>query len=53
MILKLKWKNQFLWEKQDWKFPQMKNLKLIIPGNYVFTAYNRLFTVLGAPGKYF
>ena len=27
-------------ERQDWKAPQIKDLNLIIPGNYTFITYN-------------
>ena len=41
-----------LQQRQDWKPPQMKDLKLVIPEHYTFMAYNTSFIALGIQDKY-
>ena len=41
-----------LQERQDWKPPQIKNLKLFIPEDYTFMASSTIFIVLGIPDNY-
>ena len=36
-------------QKQNWNAPQIKNLKLVVPENYAFTANNIFFIALGVP----
>ena len=45
-------KMAILQERQDWKSPQIKDLKLVIPGDYTFMASNNFFIALGIQGKY-
>ena len=40
-----------LQQKQNWKAPQIKNLKLVVPENYAFTADNNFFIALGMSEK--
>ena len=44
-------KAAFLRQKQNWNTPQIKNLKLVVPENYAFTADNNFFITLGVPEK--
>ena len=47
-------KNQgsgFTEKKKNWNTPHIKNLKLVMPENYAFTADNNFFIVLGMPEK--
>ena len=39
-------------QRQDWKPPQIKDLKLVIPKDYTFLADNTIFIALGIPKKY-
>ena len=39
-------------QKQNWNAPQIKNLKLVVPENYTFTADNNFFIALGVPEKF-
>ena len=41
-----------LQERQDWEPPQIKDLKLVIPEDYTFIAFNRFFIRLGVPNDY-
>ena len=34
-------------QRQDWEPPQIKDLKLVIPEDYTFMAYNNIFIALG------
>ena len=38
-----------LQQKQNWNTPHIKNLKLVVPENYAFTAGNNFFIALGIP----
>ena len=38
----------FLYQRQDWKVPEIKNSNLVIPERYTFMASNSLFIVLGS-----
>ena len=38
-------------QQQNWNVPHIKNLKLVMPENYAFTANNNFFIALGMPGK--
>ena len=38
-------------KNQNWNAPQIKNLKLVMPENYAFTADNNFFIALGVPEK--
>ena len=40
-----------LQQKQNWNAPHIKNLKLVVPENYAFTADNNFLIVLGMPEK--
>ena len=40
-----------LQQKQNWNAPYIKNLKLVVPENYAFTADNNFFIALGMPEK--
>ena len=40
-----------LQQKQNWDAPHIKNLRLVVPENYAFTADNNFFTALGMPEK--
>ena len=39
-------------QKHDWKPPQIKDLKLVIPEHYKFMADNTIFIALGILNKY-
>ena len=39
-------------QRQDWKPPQIKDLKLVIPKDYTFFSDNTIFIALGIPDKY-
>ena len=41
-----------LQQRQGWEAPQVKDLKLIIPKEYLFMADNTIFIALGIQGKY-
>ena len=41
-----------LQKRQDWKPPQIKDLKLVIPEHYTFMAPNTIFIALGIPNNY-
>ena len=40
-----------LQQKQNWNAPHIKNLRLVMPENYAFTADNNVFITLGMPEK--
>ena len=40
-----------LQQKQNWNAPHINNLRVVMPENYVFTADNNFFIVLGMPKK--
>ena len=40
-----------LLQKQNWNALQIKNVKLVVPENYAFTANNNFFIALGVPEK--
>ena len=40
-----------LQQKQNWNAPHIKNLRLVVPENYAFTADNNFFIALGMPEK--
>ena len=42
-----------LQQKQNWNAPHIKDLKLVVPENYAFTADNNFFIALGMPEKNF
>ena len=42
-----------LQQKQNWNAPHIKDLKLVVPENYAFTADNNFFIALGMPEKIF
>ena len=42
-----------LQQKQNWNVPHIKNLKLVVPEIYAFTADNNFFIALGIPEKFF
>ena len=50
MILTKKIKAAVL-QQQNWNVPHIKNLKLVMPENYAFTANNNFFIALGMPEK--
>ena len=39
-------------QRQDWEPPQIKDLRLVIPKDYTFTADNTVFIALGIQDKY-
>ena len=39
-------------QRQDWEPPQIKDLKLVIPEDYTFMAYNNIFIALGITDDY-
>ena len=41
-----------LQKRQDWEPPQIKDLRLVIPEHYKFTASNTIFTALGILDNY-
>ena len=41
-----------LQQRQDWEPPQIKDLKLVIPKDYTFTADNTIFIALSIQDKY-
>ena len=41
-----------LQQRQDWKPPQIKDLKLVIPEDCIFIASNNFFVALGIPNDY-
>ena len=41
-----------LQQRQDWEPPQIKDLRLVIPEHYKFTASNTIFTALGILDNY-
>ena len=41
-----------LQQRQDWKPPQIKDLKLVIPKDYTFMASNTIFIAFGIQDKY-
>ena len=41
-----------LQKRQDWDLPQIKDLRLIIPEDYIFMADNAIFIALGIQDKY-
>ena len=45
-------KVSILQQRQGWEAPQVKDLKLIIPKEYLFMADNTIFIALGIQGKY-
>ena len=47
-----KLKEAVLRQKLDSKSPEIKDLKLIIHENYVFTAHNKFFIVLNVHNNY-
>ena len=51
MILTKKIKAAVLQQKQNWNAPQIKNLKLVVPENYAFTADKNFFIALGMPER--
>lgn len=53
MTLIAKVKRAALQHKQDWKAPQIKDLKLVIQENYTFIAYNKFFIAQDVPDNYF
>ena len=50
MILTKKIKAAVL-QQQNWNVPHIKNLKLVMPENYAFTANNNFFIALDMPEK--
>ena len=45
-------KVEILQQRQDWRPPQIKDLKLVIPEDYTFIASNNIFITLGIPDNY-
>ena len=41
-----------LQQRQDWKTPQVKDLRLVIPEDYIFLASNTIFIALGIQDNY-
>ena len=41
-----------LQQRQDWESPQIKDLKLVIPKDYLFMADNTIFYALGIQDNY-
>ena len=41
-----------LQQRQNWKSPQIKDLRLVIPADYIFMASNTIFIALGIPNNY-
>ena len=41
-----------LQQRQDWKPPQIKDLRLVIPKDYTFMADNTIFYALGIQNNY-
>ena len=41
-----------LQQRQNWKSPQIKDLRLVIPADYIFMASNTIFIALGIPDNY-
>ena len=52
MILIKKIKEFVIQQRQDWKPPQIKDLKLVIPKDYTFFSDNTIIIALGMPDKY-
>ena len=44
-------KVEILQQRQDWRPPQIKDLKLVIPEDYTFIASNNIFIALGIQDK--
>ena len=40
-----------LHQKQNWNVPHIKNLRLVMPENHIFTADNNFVIALGMPEK--
>ena len=41
-----------LQQRQDWQPPQIKDLRLVIPNDYIFMADNTIFIALGIQDNY-
>ena len=50
LIQKSRW--QSYKKRQDWKPPQIKDLKLVMPEDYTFIVSNNIFITLGIPDNY-
>ena len=50
--LNTKIKEATLQQRQDWEPPQIKDLKLVIPKDYIFMDSNTIFIMLCMPDKY-